>query len=339
MARPALASAEELRSPVNGLAPPPAGEGYSFYAVGHLYGSQANERSAFPAATILANLDVLNGAGAAFVMTLGDNVRRPEERYFENYRRAFSSKLSIPVYDAAGNHDLRSRALYEKFFGRTAYSFVYGTELFIVMDSERMRQDDPALWEDAERALRRARDDDSIRNVFLFTHRLVWTVGEERFRIVYEHLNSQAGYGDLKAFKAKLMPLVEAVAAVKPVYWLSGDIGAAWTLPLFYEKTGSPAVTYLATGLGDAERDVMVRVDVKKKGREISFTPISLAGGVLAPIESYGTAYWREYFVAHQPSWRERARTVSRKVYLLAGAAAGFLSFGALVALKRSVRG
>ncbi|MFH1317461.1 MAG: hypothetical protein ABIH71_00400, partial [Candidatus Omnitrophota bacterium] len=49
-------------------------DSFSFLAVGHIYGS-CND-SVYPAASLLANLEVLNNSEAEFMVLLGDVVRR-----------------------------------------------------------------------------------------------------------------------------------------------------------------------------------------------------------------------------------------------------------------------
>jgi hypothetical protein len=310
LALPGPSAAEEMRSPVNGLSlkEDPSGGDYSFLAIGHLYGSPAKERSFRPAATVLANLDRMNGEGAVFLVTLGDNVRKADERSFALYREVFASKFAIPVFDAPGNHDLADRALYERVFGPTYYHFRYRSELFVILDSELMQTSDERQLREVIETLTKARTDASIRNIFLFSHRLVWAVGEERFRAVYEHLNSAQGYPKLEASKSRLQPVVDGLAAVKPVYWMSGDIGVPWSLPLFYDKADGPRVTYLATGIGDTKQDVFVKVEVRDAGRRVSFVPVSLSGGTVAPIESYGTEHWNDHFAKRPLSWWEKFR-------------------------------
>lgn len=299
-----------MRSPVNGLIlkEDPSGGDYSFLAIGHLYGSPAKERSFRPAETVLANLDKLNGEGAAFLVTLGDNVRKADERSLSLYREAFASKLAMPVFDAPGNHDLADRALYEREFGPTYYHFRYRSELFVILDSELMQTSDERQLREVIEALTKARTDASIRNIFLFSHRLVWALGEDRFRVVYEHLNSAQGYPNLEAFKSKLQPVVDGLAAVKPVYWMSGDIGVPWSLPLFYDRGARPPVTYLATGIGDTKKDVFVKVEIRDAGRNVSFIPVSLSGEALLPVESYGTEHWNDHFAKRRLSWWEKFR-------------------------------
>jgi len=71
------ARSQEKPASMNGriVTPVESPEGYSFFAAGHLYGSPDNRDSVMPASSILANLEHINGSGAKFFVSLGDNVR------------------------------------------------------------------------------------------------------------------------------------------------------------------------------------------------------------------------------------------------------------------------
>lgn len=71
----------EVISPINGraLSIPDERPSYTFLLVGHLYGAAENHASVYPAASFLANLDLINHSGADFLVLLGDNYRSPEQ--------------------------------------------------------------------------------------------------------------------------------------------------------------------------------------------------------------------------------------------------------------------
>jgi len=108
-------------------------EKYSFLVGGHLYGDPSTH-SVFPSASLLANIDMINGSGAKFFVSLGDNVRLTN--YFSHYHKAFTSKLTLPLFNAIGNHDVTDRKMYEARFGKTYYHFVFNNALFVFLDSD-----------------------------------------------------------------------------------------------------------------------------------------------------------------------------------------------------------
>jgi len=286
----------EVISPMNGrsLRAPDAGSSYTFLLVGHAYGAPQNKFSVYPAASLLANPDIINDSDALFLALLGDNYRSAEEVQVNNFRKIVAA-INIPVFNAPGNHDLANRDIYTRTFGQTYYDFRVGHDLFVVLDTElspgEIAGEQLQYFTELMGA---AAANGAIRNVFVLSHELLWCVDEPRLGIVFEHLNSRDQYRP-DSFKASLEPLVFAVAAEKPIFWLSGDIGCSWSLSLFYWEDPERDVTYLATGLGDTARDAIIEVEVGRSG-DVTFTPLSLTGETLEAIDHYGPDYWTSHF-------------------------------------------
>ena len=72
---------------------------------------------------------------------------------------------------------------------------------------------------------------------------------------------------------------------------VSGDIGEAHSFPLFYHNDPNHNISYIATGLGDSNRDAIIKVEIQKDA-VIKFTPVSLTGEKVDAIENYGLGYW-----------------------------------------------
>jgi hypothetical protein len=137
-----------------------------------------------------------------------------------------------------------------------------------------------------------------LKSLFICTHKPIWSAHHPIYKIVFEHVNNQTDYSlNIYNFRNDIEPLlIEASLKFrKNIYWLSGDIGCSWTLPLFYNKDSEHNITYIATGIGDVLHDAIIRVDVDKDG-EVKFTPISLTGQKLEPIENYNIKYWKDFF-------------------------------------------
>ncbi|MBL0043492.1 MAG: metallophosphoesterase [Flavobacteriales bacterium] len=103
-ALPSIALAQ--RSPFNGLEVLPADSTghYRILIGGHFHGESTN-RSGYPAATLLANLDTINKLGANLFLSTGDLFMDPVKD-MPRYQRALFSKLKMPLFNAPGNHDL-----------------------------------------------------------------------------------------------------------------------------------------------------------------------------------------------------------------------------------------
>lgn len=111
---------------------PTAEARYAFLVAGHTYGVPGVDnvgvhpafRSWFPQINARAlDLAVFTGdVVSASTMTNWDEIDAGLEQ------------LHLPVYIAAGNHDLTDRALYVSRHGPTYYSFEHQGDLFVVLD-------------------------------------------------------------------------------------------------------------------------------------------------------------------------------------------------------------
>jgi hypothetical protein len=288
---------DSVVSPINGAALEAIelGRPYSFWVAGHLYGSHGNQTSIFPASSFLANVDRLRDSGASLLVLVGDNFRRPEPLQIAQFQRLMR-RLPFPVFNAPGNHDHPESEHYQQHFGRQSYRrFQGGACLFLVLDSE--LDDGRISGPQLERLLNwlaEAEGDRQIKNVFLFSHHLVWCADHPVLSSIRPYLNS-AKHLHQGWFAERLGPALERLAQEKCVYWFSGDVGATWSYSTFYWKDPQRNLYYLATGLGDTSRDAILRVHVDAQGG-VNITPISLADRPMLPIESYGVHFWDEFF-------------------------------------------
>lgn len=287
---------QEICSPMNGRALVFEDGDYTFLVAGHLYGSPLNRDSVMPASTLLASVDRINQLGAKFFVSLGDNYRVATPRQIENFEKSFVDRIQMPLFNAVGNHDVTNRELYEASFGKTTYHFSSRTELFIFLDTEMDvgRITGPQLrylTDLCEEAITR----EDLKSVFIFSHKLLWAVDSE-YQIVLDHLN--AAYPTAEPFDKTLSPLVRRLAEKLNVYWISGDIGCAWSLPLFYERDQRTGATFVGAGIGETKDDVMLQIRVLDEGNSIEFTPLSLAGKKLGHAEEYDRRYWESHFSA-----------------------------------------
>lgn len=329
-------SAQTINSPFNGR-PLKTGKeigNYSFMVAGHLYGAPETWGSVFPASSILANLDMINTSGAAFFVLLGDNYREASPIHILNLKKGFTSRIAMPVFNSASNHDLTNRSLYEENFGTTYFDFICGNGLFVFLDTELDSGEIKGKQlEYFHNVLGHGDMNPGLKNVFIFSHKLIWSAHNPDYQIVFDNLNNQAGYPVTSHnFKNDIEPyLMKLSSNNKAVYWFSGDIGTSWSNTLFYRKDSGYNITYMATGIGDTLRDLILRVSVHKSG-EVIFTPISLTGQRLQPIEYYNIDYWKNYF--HKNGYSQglikKVLIILKHKYFLSGALSA-LSFSALL--------
>lgn len=312
--------AENLESPFNGLILDANKENkkFSFLLIGHAYGAPQN-RSIYPAVSLLSNINLFNKNKVDFMVLLGDIIQHSNEFEIEALKSSFLLKLDFPVFNAPGNHDLANRQLYTQYFGPTFYSFQYASSFFIFLDSE---IDDGKIKNDQMEFLmgniRYCRKSKQIKNIFIFAHRLLWAIKNPPYSDILPFLNSKESYPlSATTISDTILPKLKSLSD-KNVYFVSGDIGCQWSLPIFYEKDQDSNITYLATGIGDTERDAVLKVDVKESS-EVTFTPISLKRKKLHPIEYYNIQYWKHYFNKNKESLIKKGLRVIRSKYFATG--------------------
>ena len=110
---------QEYQSPFNGkMVETDSLPGYSFLVSGHFYGDAGN-KSHFPANTLLANLDWVNGTNAKMLVCLGD-LFKDIQNDIPNYETALFQKLELPLVNSVGNHDLTG-TVYQDNYGETFF--------------------------------------------------------------------------------------------------------------------------------------------------------------------------------------------------------------------------
>jgi hypothetical protein len=290
------ALAESVESPMNGktLEPPDAPQEYSFLVTGHVYGSHSP--STYPAASFLANVESFNAMGARFFVTLGDIVQHCNEVDIGIFERTVADALDMPLFNACGNHDVSKRELYKSHFGETYLAFRYCSELYLVLDTELGKgQIEGEQLDFVLDCLDEARDSEDVKNIFVLSHRLLWAIGNEPINSILPYVNGPTFHPKTAtSFTDLILPELFTLSESRSVYLISGDVGCEWSLPLFYQKDANHDVTYVACGLGESERDAVVKVNVTEEG-EVTFTPVSLSGEELQKMDYYGVDYWTEH--------------------------------------------
>lgn len=295
------AAEDNITSPINGkvLEPADTNQKYSFLVAGHIYGGGSH---GYPVQTFLANITRFNDTGARFFILLGDIISNTTESQISEFKYAVGDTLDMPMFNSPGNHDVMDRGLYSKHFGKTYSSFQYASELYILLDTE--QNDAQIRGEQLDlvlNSLDKAGRSEDIKNIFILSHRLLWAINNEPVETIIPWVNGPGNHPETAtSFKEYVLPELYTLSESKSVYLISGDIGAAYSLPLFYQKDPKYNITYAACGLGEADRDAVLKVDITGKG-EVTFTPISLTGQELEEIDHYGIDYWSNYFSTQAP--------------------------------------
>jgi len=275
--------ASAQRSPFNGLEVRPADSTghYRILIGGHFHG-ESNNRSGYPAATLLANLDTINALGAHLFLSTGDlymDARKDSARY----AKALFSKLKVPFFNAPGNHDR---------VGQTAHHDQYpnafkmaGDDRFMLFDTEKH---DGSLGSDDHGVLKWVQQEaESVKNVFIISHRPIWAEGDPQYSSLFkENTRSLTGTN----FHKEVYPVLEKIAEHAQVYWISGSLGGGAPSSIFFQQH-APNITYIQCAIRDLPRDALLIADVGPDG--VNWSALSLTGQQLLAPETYDAAWWR----------------------------------------------
>ena len=306
-------------SPINGKQLQEVMGGYSFLVGGHLYGAPEIQ-ALFPSSSLLGSLDDIKQTEASFFIALGDIFRSEEDLQIANFQKSFSDQLDIPMFNSVGNHDVINRQKYMATFGETYYDFQLGTELFVILDSELDNSNIAhEQYDYLISVLDLADSTPGIKNIFIFSHKLLWAANLPKYQIIYDHLNSKQGYHSDMNISKKIFPRLKSMSNQKNIFWMSGDIGCSWSLPLFYDKDPDTGLTFIATGIGDTNSDALVSVAIENGYP--SFAVFPLGGGKSTnALESYNLDYWTNYFKQNSSGYTFSILfNIARNKYYLAG--------------------
>ncbi|MFN8394131.1 MAG: metallophosphoesterase [Bacteroidia bacterium] len=265
--------------------------GYSFLAGGHWYGAHENVHSLRVASSLYAAIPAIKAAQPDRIFALGDVVRDAGDVRQIHGFVDLQTEIGVGIRVAPGNHDL-NRNGYFRFphrFG-TGNTFTYfNGDRFLVLNTEMLvNKQSHDLIEFVQKSFV---DVPEGRNLFVFTHRLVWALAEPGFSEMDDFANEPIGD---KAPLDSIKMLYDAVCRHAPsgrMWWFSGDVGASWSLTLFEGRSRDGLRHFYAAGLGDRPEDAFWRVDVDSLG-EVNVSPFPLVDAkALEPHQDL--QYWR----------------------------------------------
>lgn len=292
---------------------------YSFVALGHIR-SGPRERIS-PNQLLRNNVQRLFTDDPRFVLSLGDLYAYINDRSLKEMSTWVNAYIPVPFFNAVGNHDIKASALgigglvligrrggvakYASKLGPLYFDFTVGSELFVFLhiglgsavSAEQLRY----LRSQIQRAL----SDPVIINVFILNHMVIWSYNNPIMEPVFRYRHPKGPRGESSFFLDEIRPLLLPLARKKRVFLLAGDIGGSRNyLQTFYMK--DEHFTYIATGMGNTDRDSFVTFTVKDG--VVTMKNTNLVTGVESPLTDYGVEYWERFYREHP----DRAAKVDR---------------------------
>lgn len=260
-----LGACEKVEHPIK---PAPVVLEYSFFVAGHTYGASGIDNIGLHP-PMHAKLDFIKSDSLMeFGVLTGDIVISGNN---QNWNEVDSSLalLEMPVYFAAGNHDLTDRPLYESRYGSTYYSFEKHGDLFIVLDPN---LDNWNISGDQLVFLQNTLNEKAAnsKNIYVFFHQLLWWTPDNIYKNV--KANTVADRDPNMNFWTEIEPLFNTLP--NKVIMFAGDVGKSTTVtPYMYHQYDN--ITFIASGMGNGVTDNFVIVDVWSN-KSVTYRLISL---------------------------------------------------------------
>ena len=243
---------------------------YSFFIAGHTSGTPGvNNIGLHPA--FKDKFDYIQSRDEIkFGVLLGDIVVQggatPEE--WDEVDADIES-LGLPVYFAAGNHDVENRPLFESRYGPTYYSFTFHNDLFIVLDPN---IDGWSIKGEQLDFLESVIDSSqNVNNIFVMFHQLLWCSSGDKYSNVTP--NSYEGLIKPANFWNDIYPLFRSLP--NEVFMCAGDMGAtSWSDDFMYDKFAN--ISFIGTGMGEGDGDNFIILNVNDD-KTISYDLICLS--------------------------------------------------------------
>lgn len=241
---------------------------YSFFVAGHSYGHPGTNNVGLHPPFVSKFEMIKNDSLMDFGFLTGDIVSFSTPVDW-NEVDAQILDLEMPVYFAAGNHDITNREAYENRYGSTYYSFVHQNDLFITLDPNYDQwniTNDQLIFLDSVLTVHAA----SVNNIFVFFHQVLWWSPENEYASVI--VNSIDDKADTINFWTEVEPRFNALE--NNVFMFAGDVGAYANGDEFMYHSYDN-LTLVASGMGGGVRDNFVIADVYAD-KSVSFRLISL---------------------------------------------------------------
>lgn len=277
------------RSPFNGLDVLSADStGHCRILIGGHFHGESTNRSGYPAATLLANLDTINSLGAHLFLSTGDLFMDPVND-LPRYRRSLFAKLKMPFFNAPGNHDLHGASSQDPIAfdlpfnpGRDSDTIFHDRVLLLNTEL-----DEGSLEHDQYGQLQVLGDAIGLRNLFIISHRPIWSEDDPNYRDLFKD-NTRSTFGT--NFRKDVYPLLEKIAQHAHVYWISGSVGGMAPSSIFFQPHAKN-ITFIQCAIRDEPRDALMIADVYPD--TVKWSALSLTGRTLLAPEAYDAAWWR----------------------------------------------
>jgi hypothetical protein len=270
----------------------PSSKAYGFMAGGHWYGAHENSLSVSPSASLFAAVRKINRLQPRWIFALGDVVRNADDPQQIWAYQSLLDMLTAEVILAPGNHDLMRNQFVNPALGVSHWHFYHAGDRFLILNTEELRlggSRELLSWLEDSLAAQPVG-----RNLFVFSHRLLWALGDPALAEMDDFANEpfrSAVPGDT----ARLVyEAVCRLAGDRPLHWFSGDVGASWSFTVFEGQGSHHLRHFYAAGLGDRPEDAFWHVQVDAAG-QVKATVFPMGLLEVDKIDRYDLPWWQKH--------------------------------------------
>lgn len=251
-----------------------ADQGYRFFVAGHSYGHpiEATDSLGVYPPFYRKYPDFAADPLMEFGVLTGDIVKWNQQYRFDSVKQQIA-RYGLEVYKIPGNHDVDGGIDYDNFhanFGPSWYSHRIHNDLFLFLDPniDNWNITDPQLAMMRDELL----DLDEVRNIFVFSHQVLWWSPEPDSAFNDFDANSPFGRADEINFWTEVLP--PFLDLEQEVWFFAGDAGAwCWTDAVRYYQSNN--IHFATSGMGCPTKSNYLEVTVNPN-REVNVRIVAL---------------------------------------------------------------
>ncbi len=239
---------------------------YSFFTAGHTYGNPKSPHYGlhYPFVDYIDTLNAHEKIKLGFLT--GDVVPRSTADYWDS-AQVDINKFNMPIYIAAGNHDMSPE--FTKRFGPYYSAFTFNDDLFIILT--------PGLnaWSIAGNQLKFLRTTlysnyNHVYNIFIILHELIWWSPDNKYNVVT--INYAPHFPGSTNFDNVVKPLL--LSFPNHITIFAGDLGCKNKVSsVMYDSFDN--ITLIGSGMGGGVRDNIIITNVYPNSVDYDLIAIS----------------------------------------------------------------
>lgn len=234
---------------------------FSFFYAGHAYGKHNSKTYwekydvEYPAQALLDNIPILKEHDLAIFG--GDVIERCLPPVLKALKESLLKPLAMPIFNSTGNHDV-CLANSENYDYEQNIAFQYGHTLFLITSSAKLTLEGAKVsW--LIKKINESKSDDSVKNVFVLTHRPIFLSFVPELQQAAQLANDPV-IEEQSIIDRFSESLTDFAILDKELYWLAGDVGVNY--PLIYHQFASN-IYFIASGMYENNYDHVVSVRVQ----------------------------------------------------------------------------